>query len=636
MKLIHQKSLFLTGWLLCTTLIISAQDAFYPVFTIPEALKENANCVVRFEESVIEIDEDLSFTVKEHTIVTILNEKGKYRTIVGSSEDKFTTIKKIEGKIYGSMGNLIRKSEKSDLEIYGGNSENEMTDNRSKSLRLTNNSYPYTVEFYIETKSKSFFMVPSYTIQNVGESVQESSFSLITPDNYTFKWKMINADAPFKQTIIKDKVLWKCSFKDLKANPVETYDPYFSKAYAQLLIAPEHVTVEDYQGDMKTWKGVGEFYYNMNKDRDQVSPAMEQQIKSLVATAKNNREKIDLLYRYLQKNHRYVSIQLGIGGWQTLDAQFVEQKRYGDCKALSNYMKAMLKVVGIPTYQALVYAGGTYYPKLYDDMPVPRFNHVILYVPGEEMWLECTSNQNPTGYLGDFTANRQVLLLTPEGGKLVKTPELDAPHNQRQMNAKIQLDDAGNATIQSKMVYSGNLHDDYRDLAHEKDAKEREKKFAEGLGLSIMAFKSFAITAADTKPESTIEAAYETRSYAKASGKRFFVPITRIKPSKLSLPADTARFHDLYMPETYTLQDTFTFTIPAGLKVESTPRPASIQSPYGTYELTVAPMDNQEIKAIRRVVVLPVSVAAKQYNEVRKFYLDIIKADGVQVVLIKE
>lgn len=636
MQVIHKKSLSIAGWLLCTIVMLSAQDAFYPVFTIPEALKTNANCVVRFEESIVEIDDDLSITFKERTIVTILNEKGKYRNTIGGSEDKFTSIKKIEGKVYDPMGNLIRKSEKSDIEIYGGNSEYEMTDNRSKSLQLTNNSYPYTVEFYLETKSKSFFMIPSYAIQNVGESVQESSFSLITPDNYAFKWKMINADAPFKQTIIKDKVLWKCSFKDLTANPVETYDPYFSKAYAQLLIAPERVTMEDYEGDMKTWKGVGEFYYNMNKDRDQVSPALEQQIKSLVATATNNREKIDLLYRYLQKNHRYVSIQLGIGGWQTLDAQFVEQKRYGDCKALSNYMKSMLKVLGIPAYQALVYAGGSYYPKLYDDMPTPRFNHVILYVPGEEMWLECTSNQNPTGYLGDFTANRQVLLLTPEGGKLVKTPLLDAANNQRQMNAKIQLDDAGNATIQSKIVYSGNLHDDYRHLAHEKDAKEREKKFAEGLGLSIMAFKSFAITAAETKPETSIEAAYETRNYAKASGKRFFVPLTRIKPSKLMLPADTARFHDLYMPETYTLQDTFTFTIPAGLKVESTPRPAMIQSPYGTYELTVTPMDNQEIKAIRRVVVLPVSVAAKQYNEVRKFYLDTIKADGVQVVLIKE
>jgi transglutaminase-like putative cysteine protease len=631
-----KKSVFIAGWLLCSAFILTAQDGFYPVFTIPEALQENANCVVRFEESVAEIDEDLSITFKEHTIVTILNEKGKYRNMIGGNEDKFTTIKKIEGKIYDPMGNLIRKSEKSDIEIYGGNSEYEMTDNRSKSLQLTNSSYPYTVEFYMETKSKSFFMIPSYSIQNVGESVQTSSFSLITPDNYAFKWKMINADVPFKQTIEKDKVVWKCSFNDLKANPVETYDPYFDRTYAQLLIAPEQIAMEDYQGDMKTWKGVGEFYYNMNKDRDQVSPAMEQQIKSLVATAKNNREKIDLLYRHLQKNHRYVSIQLGIGGWQTLNAQFVEQKKYGDCKALSNYMKAMLKVVGIPAYQALVYAGGQYYPKLYDDMPTPRFNHVILYVPGEEMWLECTSQQNPTGYLGNFTANRQVLLLTPEGGKLVKTPLLDAAQNQRQMTAKIQLDDAGNAIIQSKMVYSGNLHDDYRGLAKEKDAKEREKSFAEGLGLSIMAFKSFAIAAAETKPETTIEAAYETRNYAKSSGKRVFVPITKIKPSKLTLPADTARFHDLYMPETYTLQDTFSFTIPLGFKVENTPRPAVVQSPYGTYELTVAAMDHQEIKAIRRMVVLPVSVAAKQYNEVRKFYLDINKADGVQVVLIRE
>ena len=48
---------------------------------------------------------------------------------------------------------------------------------------------------------------------------------------------------------------------------------------------------------------------------------MKAEILKLIEGASTNLEKIEILYRYLQENTRYVSVQLGIGGWQTFDAR---------------------------------------------------------------------------------------------------------------------------------------------------------------------------------------------------------------------------------------------------------------------------------------------------------------------------
>lgn len=116
-------------------------------------------------------------------------------------------------------------------------------------------------------------------------------------------------------------------------------------------------------------------------------------------------EKIDTLYKYLQRNYRYVSVQLGIGGRMPKSATEVYENKFGECKRLSNLMKAMLKEAGITAQYSKVRVGREE-DDIMVDFPAQQFNHIILRVPLSEevLWLECTSKYLPTGYLGDLPA----------------------------------------------------------------------------------------------------------------------------------------------------------------------------------------------------------------------------------------
>jgi hypothetical protein len=91
-------------------------------------------------------------------------------------------------------------------------------------------------------------------------------------------------------------------------------------------------------------------------------------------------------------------------------------------KRLSNYMYSLLKEAGINSHYTLIKAG-SFENMLLPEFPSNQFDHVILCVPvkNDTIWLECTSQTDPFGYMGAFTGNRKALLITEEGGVVVNT-----------------------------------------------------------------------------------------------------------------------------------------------------------------------------------------------------------------------
>src|SRR5207248_2743573 len=114
----------------------------------------------------------------------------------------------------------------------------------------------------------------------------------------------------------------------------------------------------------------------------------------------------------------------------------------------------LFKAVDIDSYYCIVKSGSLKRSPLTDFASMNQFDHVILCLPfkNDTTFLECTSQQIPFGFLGDFTDDRDVLACTPEGGKLMHTPKYPAKTNTQQCTANFTL--AADGTLSGSMLTS--------------------------------------------------------------------------------------------------------------------------------------------------------------------------------------
>lgn len=613
---------------------VLAQKAF-PVSDIPPALLKNASAVVRLDETVMDIKSLTKATMTRRYAVTFFKKPSESDLhLVVSEREGETKIKSIKGKIYDAAGTLVRESEKSEVENYGDSRAYQFTNARHRVLKMDYTELPFTLEFSYKMEFNDFVYIPDWTVREFGKSVERSTFSISAPSGYEFRWKAQNIDIQPKTATAGKEKTWYAEVANLPALPSETWHPYFSNNYAEVIFAPEKFERGGYAGSMRDWKSFGQFIHELNRDRDQLPPEVAAQVRQLVASTNSPTEKIAVLYRYLQENYRYVSVQIGIGGWQSFDAAYVAKNKYGDCKALSNFMRAMLKTVGIESWLASVYGDSDGAPSVTEDFPNPAFNHMILYVPSTNTWLECTSQHQPPGFPGDFTANRKALLLTPEGGKLVNTHTLGVAENRRSTRATVTINELGVAIIESHIQLDGEREEGYRSFVANIKGEDLRKKFAESLGFSVARMGQLDIRPSADKPETTVQYQLDITNYATRSGKRMFLPINKLHPYGRTLPVDTARVFDLSIPFGHAITDTLTFVLPSGYGVENAPADVSLTSEFGKYELRLEKSAGQ-VRVFRHIELPPVQVPAARYMEVQQFFARISQADAQQMVLVK-
>jgi transglutaminase-like putative cysteine protease len=608
----------------------------YKAATIPAGLLKNANAIIRWEKRLLSVKNEHRAVESVRQLVTVLNPEGRSYGEMEIYYDKFRHINDIDGTLFDANGEEIRTLEKSDVTDAEATSWYSLyEDNRVRRATLYHNSYPYTIEWEYEIELNGYTYWSPWYPEHTKSSVEYSMFEVDLHQDTTLRyWQSVSEEPIVTRTSGMTSYVWEAH--SISPAELEPLGPLSGNQLRCVRVSPNQIDIDGFKGDFSSWRTLGSWAYSLYKNRQALPDKEREKALALTRNATSNSDKIRILYEYLQSKTRYVSIQLGIGGWQPFDATYVCEKGYGDCKALSNYMMSLLKAVNIASFPALIYSSSLPIG-LSPTFPINQFNHVILCVPmqPDSIWLECTSQTIPFGHLSRETQNRYALLVTPEGGILVRTPTPQSTENSQIRKATVNMGQTGDAVADVRALFTGDQQDYVQNGLKDEPPLEREKWIKDYIEIPTYDLRNVDFGGVETTSDS-INIAFQLAlpHYASRAGKRLL-----FQPSLLEKRSSTPRSvehrrHPVMISYPYLDVDTITYVLPNNYTVEALPKPVTIRKEYGSYESNITSSGGSLIFT-RRLEISFTELPAEKYEDYRSFRRDIAQADKATAALVQ-
>jgi hypothetical protein len=164
-----------------------------------------------------------------------------------------------------------------------------------------------------------------------------------------------------------------------------------------------------------TWDDIAKWFAGLSKDRFATTPALETAFHDQLAGAKTQDDSLRAAARWVSQDFRYVSLSLGIGGYQPRFPADMLTTKYGDCKDKATMFVALARRMGLKAFPVLLSSVGGV------DRSVPTvgaFDHMIAAVErpwGGYLFVDLTSDLTPYGSLPPAEQGEFGLLVRPDG-----------------------------------------------------------------------------------------------------------------------------------------------------------------------------------------------------------------------------
>mgnify|MGYP001303692269 CR=1 FL=1 len=193
----------------------------------------------------------------------------------------------------------------------------------------------------------------------------------------------------------------------------------------------------------------------------------------------------------------------------------------------------------------------------------------LIGLPGDEIqFLECTSQETPFGYMGSFTDDREVLLLTEDGGKLARTTKYEQDENRVALEAAFKFDASGGLEGTITRASSGIFYANRMSLARldQKDLSDYYYKAFDainGLSVSNIQLNNDRMNVVYTE---SLDA--RATNYGSKVGGNFLLRLNAFALGRDAIPPKYAhRKSELIILRGTTQEDKIAITLPEGYEV---------------------------------------------------------------------
>lgn len=620
--------------------LLSAQDYSVSALDLSPDLKSNANAVIRDYTLDIIIESLDKLNTKKRYVVTVLNKVG-YENFVNTAAgyDNDSRVKSISAKFYDATGNQIKKFTKGKFTDVSAVSNGTLyDDSRVLYVDYTPIGYPFTLVFEVESTTKTTGFIPNWRpVPSYYVGVEKNTYKITNLTSTEIRTKEINFEG---YDITKNTFDNGFEYVLTNAAPIqyESYSIGLRNLTPQVLVAVNDFALKGVRGKATNWKEFGDWMYQkLIKGRSELEPGTQAKILELTKDTDDPIEKARIVYKFVQDKTRYISVQVGIGGWEPIAANQVDKVGYGDCKGLTNYTKALLDVVGVESYYTVVYGGSQI--DIDPDFASIEGNHIILNIPngGDDIWLECTSQTMPFGFLGDFTDDRDVLAITPDGGQIKHTSKYLNEDNLQVTHAEIKLDPQGSVNAKVVIESEGIQYDD-RSYLGDESLKDLKKHYKSGYWSYNNNLEINKVSIDNNKDSISIKETLDVSisDYASLSGNDYLIKVNMFNrfnrvPKRYrnrKLPFKISRgFKDV---------DKYSFTIPEGFQLELLPPEKLIETKFGTYKVYLEKVDEKSFIYHKTFILKAGEHPKEDYASYRKFLRSVSKYENLRISLTKK
>ena len=251
---------------------------------------------------------------------------------------------------------------------------------------------PGTIVDYSYTKERLKPYLPGDFYEGwsvtTGRTTRRSRFIADLPASLTPRIKERNLDFARTTVDVKGRRVYTWATKDIPRVRGEPFAADSNDIYMRVALS---APIE--------WRTIGGWYAGLARDRYALTPLLKQTLDTVVAKAKTADDSLRAVHRWVAQDFRYVSVSLGVGGYQPRTPEKVFETKFGDCKDKATLFVAAARAIGLTAYPVLLNSTGG----VAEDMPsIDQFDHAIAAVQrpgGKYLFLDLTSDLTPVGSL---------------------------------------------------------------------------------------------------------------------------------------------------------------------------------------------------------------------------------------------